>query len=55
MLWLIVGIVIGMVVALAALRPRLAEVGVLRRERDGYANQASRLEGRLESERPTAP
>ena len=27
MLWLIVGIVIGMVVALAALRPRLAEVG----------------------------
>ena len=54
MLWLIVGIVIGMVVALAALRPRLAEVGVLRRERDGYANEASRLEGRLESERAMA-
>src|SRR6476659_2492647 len=54
MLWLIVGIVIGMVVALAALRPRLAEVGVLRRERDGYANEASRLEGRRESERAMA-
>ena len=54
MLWLIVGIVIGMIVALAALRPRLAEVGVLRRERDGYANEASRLEGRLESERAMA-
>ena len=54
MLWLIVGIVIGIIVALAALRPRLAEVGVLRRERDGYANEASRLEGRLESERAMA-
>src|SRR4029077_10471658 len=54
MLWLIVGIVIGMVVALAALRPRLAEVGVLRRERDQYANEASRLEGNLESERALA-
>jgi DNA recombination protein RmuC len=54
MLWLIVGIAIGILVALMALRPRLAEAGVLRRERDQYANEASRLEGRLESERAMA-
>jgi DNA recombination protein RmuC len=54
MLWLIVGIAIGILVALAALRPRLSEAGVLRRERDQYANEASRLEGRLESERAMA-
>ena len=54
MLWLIVGIVIGIMVALAMLRPRLSEVGVLRLERDTYANEASRLEGRLESERAMA-
>src|SRR6266576_798954 len=39
MLWLTVGIVIGILVALAALRPRLAEVGVLRRERDKAVQQ----------------
>lgn len=54
MLWLIVGIAIGILVALAALRPRLSEADVLRRERDQYANEASRLEGRLESERAMA-
>ena len=54
MLWLIAGIAIGILVALAALRPRLSEAGVLRRERDQYANEASRLEGRLESERAMA-
>ncbi|MDX6548190.1 MAG: recombination protein RmuC, partial [Gaiellales bacterium] len=54
MLWLIVGIAIGGALALAALRPRLVETAVLRRERDQFASDASRLEGKLESERAMA-
>lgn len=54
MLWLIVGIAIGGALALAALRPRLVETAVLRRERDQFASEASRLEGKLESERAMA-
>ncbi|MDX6521045.1 MAG: recombination protein RmuC [Gaiellales bacterium] len=54
MLWLIVGIAIGGALALAALRPRLVETAGLRRERDQFASDASRLEGKLESERAMA-
>jgi DNA recombination protein RmuC len=54
MLWLIVGIAFGGALALAALRPRLVETAVLRRERDQFASEASRLEGKLESERAMA-
>jgi DNA recombination protein RmuC len=54
MVWLIVGIVIGLAAALAALRPRLAEVPALRRERDHLALEAARLEERLEAERDMA-
>ena len=51
MVWLIVGIVIGLGVALVALRPRLAEAQALRSERDGLALEAARLEERLDAER----
>jgi DNA recombination protein RmuC len=54
MVWLIVGIVIGLAAALVLLRPRLAEVPALRSERDGYALEAARLEERLEAERELA-
>ncbi len=54
MLWLIVGIAIGGMLALAALRPRLRETATVRRERDQFAADAARLEGRLESERAMA-
>jgi DNA recombination protein RmuC len=54
MVWLIVGIVIGLAAALVALRPRLAEVPALRSERDGFALEAARLEERLEAEREMA-
>jgi DNA recombination protein RmuC len=54
MVWLIVGIVIGLAAALVALRPRLAEVPALRSERDGLALEAARLEERLEAEREMA-
>jgi len=54
MLWLIVGIAIGGALALAALRPRLVETATVRRERDQFAADAARLEGRLESERAMA-
>jgi DNA recombination protein RmuC len=54
MLWLIVGIAIGGALALAALRPRLLETATVRRERDQFAAEAARLEGRLESERAMA-
>ena len=54
MLWLIVGIAIGGALALAALRPRLVETATMRRERDQFAAEAARLEGRLESERAMA-
>ena len=54
MLWLIVGMAIGGVLALAALRPRLVETTTVRRERDHFAAEAARLEGRLESERAMA-
>jgi DNA recombination protein RmuC len=54
MLWLIVGIAIGGVLALAALRPRLLEMAAVRGERDQFAADAARLEGRLESERAMA-
>jgi DNA recombination protein RmuC len=54
MVWLIVGIVIGLAAALVALRPRLAEVPELRSERDGFALEAARLEERLEAEREMA-
>ena len=54
MVWLIVGIVIGLAAALAALRPRLAEVPALRRERDHLALESARLEERLEAERDMA-
>jgi DNA recombination protein RmuC len=54
MVWLIVGIAIGGALALAALRPRLVETATVRRERDQFASEAARLEGRLESERAMA-
>jgi DNA recombination protein RmuC len=54
MLWLIMGIAIGGALVLAALRPRLLETATLRRERDQFAAEAARLEGRLESERAMA-
>jgi DNA recombination protein RmuC len=54
MVWLIVGIAIGGALALAALRPRLVETATVRRERDQFAAEAARLEGRLESERAMA-
>jgi DNA recombination protein RmuC len=54
MIWLIVGIAIGGMLALAALRPRLVETATVRRERDQFAADAARLEGRLESERAMA-
>jgi DNA recombination protein RmuC len=54
MLWLIMGIAIGGALALAALRPRLLETATVRRERDQFAAEAARLEGRLESERAMA-
>jgi len=54
MVWLIVGIVIGLGVALVALRPRLAEAQALRSERDGLALEAARLEERLDAEREMA-
>jgi len=54
MVWLIVGIVIGLAAALVALRPRLAEVPALRSERDGLALEAARLEERLDAEREMA-
>jgi DNA recombination protein RmuC len=54
MVWLIVGIVIGLAAALVALRPRLAEVPGLRSERDRYALEAARLEERLDAEREMA-
>jgi DNA recombination protein RmuC len=54
MLWLIMGIAIGGALVLAALRPRLVEMAVVRRERDQFAAEAARLEGRLESERSMA-
>ena len=54
MVWLIIGIVIGLAAALVALRPRLAEVPALRSERDGLALEAARLEERLEAEREMA-
>jgi DNA recombination protein RmuC len=54
MLWLVLGILIGAVVALVALRPRLAEVPALRQERDRFALDAARLEERLETERELA-
>jgi len=54
MLWLIVGIALGGALALAALRPRLVETAAVRRERDQFAAEAARLEGRLESERAMA-
>ncbi|HET6850541.1 MAG TPA: DNA recombination protein RmuC [Gaiellales bacterium] len=54
MVWLIVGMVIGLAAALVALRPRLAEVPALRSERDSLALEAARLEERLEAEREMA-
>jgi DNA recombination protein RmuC len=54
MLWLIMGIAIGGALVLAALRPRLLETATVRRERDQFAAEAARLEGRLESERAMA-
>jgi DNA recombination protein RmuC len=51
MVWLILGIAIGAGLMIAAVRPRLAEVSALRRERDEYARDYSRLEGVLETER----
>jgi DNA recombination protein RmuC len=54
MLWLIMGIAIGGALVLAALRPRLLETATVRRERDQFAADTARLEGRLESERAMA-
>jgi DNA recombination protein RmuC len=54
MLWLIMGIAIGGALVLAALRPRLLETATVRRERDQFAAETARLEGRLESERAMA-
>jgi DNA recombination protein RmuC len=48
------GIAIGGALVLAALRPRLLETATVRRERDQFAAEAARLEGRLESERAMA-
>jgi DNA recombination protein RmuC len=51
MVWLILGIAIGAGLMVVALRPRIAETAVLRRERDEYASESARLSGILESER----
>ena len=54
MVWLIAGLVIGVTLCLLAVRPRLVEAAALRRERDGFAAEAHRLAGELESERTMA-
>ena len=54
MVWLIAGLVIGVTLCLLAVRPRLVEAAALRRERDGFAVEAHRLAGELESERTMA-
>jgi len=54
MVWLILGIVIGAALMTVALRPRIAELQTIRRERDEYASESARLSGILESERAAA-
>jgi len=54
MVWLIAGLVIGVALCLLTVRPRLVEAAALRRERDGFAAEAHRLTGELESERTMA-
>ena len=54
MVWLIAGLVIGVALCLLTVRPRLVAAAALRRERDGFAAEAHRLTGELESERTMA-